>query len=375
MKIGICFGGYCPMHQGHLDVIMRAKKENELCFVIVCGYDDEPRAELYSLPLWRRSQLIKEFLTDEQITVLEINDTFLGLDESLSEDNWAKWFDYANGLIQQQLRLKGVEMVNQYTWYVSEKSYETAITTIPKKRLMTGIVDPDKCSVVLMDKVNPVSGTLIRKNPIKYWSKIVAPFRPYFSSNILITGTASEGKSTLVKDIAKYFSLPYCEEYGRTYMAERGLKDTDLTFDDFKEFLKGQLEDITNKIKSPGNNGIVISDTDNIVTLMYAFAYASFPEMKITEEEYKVLEDIAMKMGKPQQWKKIFVLPPKNEFVDDGSRYMKQSSMEERTSNYNILCDLLWKFGWWPSTVEVLNGNYYENFNTVKNYINGLLSE
>ena len=21
-KIGICFGGYCPMHRGHLDVIM-----------------------------------------------------------------------------------------------------------------------------------------------------------------------------------------------------------------------------------------------------------------------------------------------------------------------------------------------------------------
>ena len=30
-KIGICFGGYCPLHQGHLDVIMRAKKENDKC--------------------------------------------------------------------------------------------------------------------------------------------------------------------------------------------------------------------------------------------------------------------------------------------------------------------------------------------------------
>ena len=37
-KISVCFGGYCPMHQGHLDVIMRAKKETDRCFIVVCGY-------------------------------------------------------------------------------------------------------------------------------------------------------------------------------------------------------------------------------------------------------------------------------------------------------------------------------------------------
>ena len=30
MKVGITFGGYCPMHQGHLDLIMKAKKEIEM---------------------------------------------------------------------------------------------------------------------------------------------------------------------------------------------------------------------------------------------------------------------------------------------------------------------------------------------------------
>ena len=45
MKIGITFGGYCPMHQGHLDLIMQAKKENDICYVVVCGYDNEPRAD------------------------------------------------------------------------------------------------------------------------------------------------------------------------------------------------------------------------------------------------------------------------------------------------------------------------------------------
>lgn len=38
MRIGITFGGYCPLHQGHLDVIMRAKKENDLTYVVVYGW-------------------------------------------------------------------------------------------------------------------------------------------------------------------------------------------------------------------------------------------------------------------------------------------------------------------------------------------------
>ena len=55
-------------------------------------------------------------------------------------------------------------------------------------------------------------------------------------------------------------------------------------------------------------------------------------------------------------------------FVDDGSRYMKQSTMDERTKNYNILVQLLKDFGWWDK-VEIINGNFLENFETVKNYI------
>ena len=29
-KVGITFGGFCPLHQGHLDLIMRSKKENDI---------------------------------------------------------------------------------------------------------------------------------------------------------------------------------------------------------------------------------------------------------------------------------------------------------------------------------------------------------
>ena len=350
------------MHQGHLDLIMKAKKENDICYVIVCGYDNEPRANETGLTLNRRFSLVKQmFKDDEQIRVLQVNDTKLGIDESMSESNWYIWLDYVRSITLSN----GRSPLDVVTWYVGEESYVTSLNKY-KDEWFRFISD-----VVYVDRgIHPISATMIRENPIKHWNKIAWAFRPYFSTNILITGTASEGKSTLTRDIAAYFGIPYSEEYGRTYMEFYGKSDTDLTINDFQEFLIEQRRDTKAKIESPGNNGVVISDTDNMVTLMYAQAYVEDPNIDLTKEDYNTLETLAWNIKRGIQWDKIFLLPPKNKFVDDGCRYMEQSSMEERQKNFDKLVNLLHKFGWWDK-VEVINGNYLENFETVKNYING----
>ena len=153
-----------------------------------------------------------------------------------------------------------------------------------------------------------------------------------------------------------------------------GKDDTDLTVTDFQQFLIEQRRDTQKKIESRGNCGVVISDTDNLVTLMYAKAYVDDPAIDMTEEDYKTLETLAWNIKRGIQWDKIFLLPPKNTFVDDGCRYMKQSTMDERTKNYNILVQLLKDFGWWDK-VEIINGNFLENFNTVKSYVESKMGE
>lgn len=372
MKVGICFGGYCPMHQGHLDVIMRAKKENDVCFVVVCGYDNEPRSWEINLNLDERHNLINNFFcNDEQIIVLKINDTELGIDESMSDHNWTVWQNKVKELIFGNVHWRGPyikyqkidEITSDITWYVAEPFYKTSIE---RNNVMNG-------KVILIDKLNPVSGTLIRNNPIKYWNKISKPFKSYLCKNILIIGTASEGKSTLVRDISNYFDIPHAWEYGRGYMEDRDMQDTDLTVDDFKEFLKGQIS-ICNNFRTQSKNGIFISDTDNCVTLMYAKAYSSNPEMQINEDDYKVLYNEAKRLHKNNKfkWDHIFVFPPSKNFVDDGSRYMGQASMEERNKNFEILQKLIQEF--YPDVSKTyLNGSFLQNFNEVKNYINSLI--
>lgn len=373
MKVGITFGGYCPMHTGHLDLIMRAKKENDLCYVIVCGYENEPRADEIGLTLKRRYSLVKQmFKDDEQVKVFMVNDTELGIDESMSESNWNIWLRCVEEQVEKfeetiEDKLTGT---TRYTWYVGEQSYVNSLNA--RKYDEHKYVDSEFYiidEVVYVERsINPISATAIRENPVKYWNKIAWPFRQYFSTNILITGTASEGKSTLTRDIATYFGLPYSEEYGRTYMEYYGKDDTDLTVTDFQQFLIEQRRDTQKKIESAGNPGVVISDTDNLVTLMYAKAYVDDPAIDMTEEDYKTLETLAKNIKRGIQWDKIFLLPPKNTFVDDGCRYMKQSTMDERNKNFAILVQLLKDFGWWDK-VEIINGNFLENFNSVKNYV------
>ena len=359
-NIGICFGGYCPLHQGHMDVIMRAKKENDICYVIVCGYDNEPRGWEINLNLDERFELIKDFFKeDEQIRVRKINDSELGLDESMSDMNWFKW----QNQVRRYLREDGLSYGKQNTWYVAEPFYKKCIE---KNNVL-------QANVILIEKTNPVSGTQIRKNPVKYWNKITAPFKPYLCKNILVIGTASEGKSTLVRDISRYFDIPYAEEYGRTYMAERGLKDTDLTISDFHNFLWGQKE-LCDAKRKESKNGIFISDTDNTVTLMYAKAYVEDENINLTEKEYDILDtdSFCMSMANKFKWDHIFIFPPSKDFVDDGVRYIGQASMEEREKNFAKLQTLIAKY--YPEESKTyLNGTFLENFNEVKNYINSLI--
>lgn len=376
MKIGICFGGYCPMHQGHLDVIMRAKKENDICFVIVCGYDNEPRSWEINLNLNERTELIKHlFINDEQIIVKSINDTELGIDESMSDHNWITWQNKVKEFIDNKFKyikntyiltnnnhLIKTDTDHPITWYVAEPFYKTCIER-------NNVLD---ANVVLIEKTNPVSGTLIRHTPLKYWNKIANPFKPYLSKNILILGTASEGKSTLVRDIATYFDIPYAWEYGREYMENKNIKDTDLTLDDFKNFLTGQIN-LCNVMRAKSKNGIFISDTDNCVTLMYALAYAEDPNINVSKEDYEELYNNAklIHQNNKFKWDHIFIFPPSKPFVNDGSRYMKQSSMDERGKNFKKLQKLIREF--YPEVSKTyLNGSFLENFNEVKNYINSL---
>ena len=352
MKVGICFGGYCPLHRGHLDLIMKSKKLNDKTYVAVCGYDGEARGDSIGLPLIKRYRIIKNFLEDELVEVIYINDTELGLDESMCPNNWKIW----TKALLDKCNLNENDTI---TWYVAEAFYKDCIEKYC----------PVKGEVSLEDRtLNPISGTKCREQPLKYWNVITAPFRAYFSHNILIAGTASEGKTTLTRDIGKYYGLPYSYEKGRDNCHLK--TDPEFTVKDFMYNIYEQHKYNEELIASPQNPGIFISDTDNMVTLMYANYYKDRKDFLLNEEDYNVLYEMTKAYRSTTKWDKIFLIKPQPKgIVDDGERYMPDSDYQIRCEFFEFLKNLYDEFGY---EYEILSGTYYENYMRVREYIDEL---
>lgn len=351
------------MHRGHMSCITKAMHDNDHVYVIVCGYDNDPRAKECGINLNERTRIIQNFYYNEpRISVFSVNDTTLGIDQSQCEKNWEIWTNSVERIIKDKEHTD-----YDITYYISEKHYEEMLNQVGKK-------------TYLMDRILGISGTEIRKNPHKYWKYIAKPFKKYFVKKFAVIGTASEGKTTLCRKISNYFDIPWVPELARDYIKENNIQsDEEFEYYDFSQFLYMQYNGIKNAIKKASEqSGIMISDTETLVTLMYAKAYSEMSQMSITKDDYKRLEKAAEEhyLNKTDifDWDIIFLIMPNEntQFEDDGSRYMKQSSYDERIKNFNILHDLLLKY--YPNTkIIYMDGSEYEaNFECIKGHINKL---
>jgi NadR type nicotinamide-nucleotide adenylyltransferase len=248
-------------------------------------------------------------------------------------------------------------------WYVGDPNYAEDL----KQR---------NEEVTLLDRTadNPICATMIRQNPIKHWDKITFPFRRLFSHNILICGTASEGKTTLTQDLGKYFNAPYSYEYAREYMKESCISDSELDGADFIAFLEGQYNLNKKLINSPANHGLFFADTDSMVTKMYAEYYSKDDNCILTPSEYERVASTADELTKKCRWDKIFLIGPKNIFHDDHERYMAHADLVIRNDLYEILCKNIKEAGYWDK-VEILDGDFYENFTKVVDYVNEVINK
>lgn len=371
-KVGVVFGSFAPLHQGHLDLIYRAKKENDGgAIVIVCGYDGDKGEP--TMPHSKRYRYVREFFADDDlVAVYAINDTEIGA--GMYPTGWEVWLDEFYEIFEKAVAptVVGTTVIDgliyeeqswpQRTWYVGDHEYFLDLTERNEK-------------AILVDRVadNPICATMIRQNPIKHWDKITFPFKRLFSHNILICGTASEGKSTLTADLGKYFNAPYSHEYARDYMKESCVADWELDGADFMAFLDGQYRLNRSLINSPGSNGIFFADSDSMVTRMYAEYYAKDGSCGLSEKEFEQVASMADAITAKCRWDKIFLLAPKGVFVDDHERYMAHSGMNERQELFNILCENIKRSGNWDKVV-ILQEGYYENFMTIVRYVREVMA-
>lgn len=336
MKTGVFIGGFCPMHRGHLDVIMRCKKENEKCFIIVYGYDEEPRAKQIGLSTNERFRIISKFFKgDEQISVKMLN--------YQTKPSWGQ-------LLKDMLStINGSK--NEIMMYVGEAAYCNMLTDLGYNCVYTGLY-------------TNISATKIRNNPASNMHLIVSPFKKYLKQCILLSGASSTGKSTCAKDLAKYFNGGYSEEYSRGFAERQNKPLIECCKKRLIEyFILQQNIQTLNKLK---RFDVVFADGDTISNLSYAKLAANSSVIPFTEDDYEDLKFYGRnhRCYNPN-FTNIFLFAPKKEFVEDGIRNMV-GDWKIRVAHFEILCQLYEEFGY---SYKILDGDYWKNFNEILNSI------
>ena len=311
-KVAVVFGTFAPLHQGHIDLIQRAKRQCDRVCVIVSGYKGD-RGEEVGLPLQKRFRYIREgFSNDELTQIYKLDETEL----PRYPLGWEPWLKTALETIQYDSKREDL------VFFVGEKTYQEEL-------------EARGFEARLQERQFGISGTLIRENPSKYWKYIAQPFRRQFTKKVLIMGSASNGKTTLAKDLARFYDAPVSLEYAREYQIRNNVRDDELTPKDYYYLLLGQYDQTSKLIDSSANRGLVIADTNSLVTKGYYDYY-----MEIEGQETSMtdtFDNLFVSILAKEKWDLILFVQPIGSYVNDGFRDMTMADDEIRTSFSNHL--------------------------------------
>lgn len=302
-----------PPHKGHLALISFASKRCDKLIVAVCS---RPGQEISAKI---RYEWMKALMNQYPNVKLVRIKACLPQDKRSSYRASKPWADYCSRRFG---KIDKIFSSEKYGKYMAE--YMKCL-----------FVDFD----LKREKI-PVSATLIRKNPFKYWQYIPEIVRPYFVKTVCIYGPESTGKTTLSKTLAKKFKTVWAPEYARLYIASHGNK---FSYSDFPKFVKGQKR-IEKMLKQKANK-ILFCDTDPITTKIYSDVYYGKVDGEVSEaaegehHDYYLFCDIDLPWEKDPQRDLGDKRPEmRKKFIDEldkrGLRYSVVTGMgDARVSN------------------------------------------
>ena len=335
-KTGVFFGKFYPPTRGHLNAIINASTQVQKLYVVISNHNglQEKLSKESNMP-FITMELRKQWLAIEVIDMPHITVTFM--DESNIPEypnGWQEWTNLLRETVKEEIDM----------FFCGEKEYEKNLQKYFPNAQVT-LFDTDRT-------IFPISATMIRQNPYKYWNFMLGSVRPFFAKKVLITGTESTGKTTLTKCLAKLYHTSWSEEYGR-YYAERFLGGSEdcFTDEDFTRIAHLQVEQDYEALKN--SNKICFFDTDAVVTNIFSELYVGHTN-KIVESYIN-----------PNKYDVVFLLKPSVEWVDDGMRLNGEE--KTRWEIYEKLRNTYLEYGF--TVVDVEGFSYHDRLNFILNYI------
>lgn len=314
MTVGLVLGKFLPLHKGHEYLLHFAAQQVDTLWVMVCGLEREP------IPLQNRVAWVRESVGGlPNVRLVEYGEDIQQEPDSPNDHFfWMCWLQAIYGVTD--------NADIDYVFTSEEYGYPLA-AWLGAKHIPCNI----KRDVV------PVSGTDIRKDPLRYWDYISEAARPYFVKRITIGGPESTGKSTLGKTLAHEFGTVYVPEYGRDYLEQRG--DYRFDYNDLEHICRGHIASTEARAKQADR--VMFIDTDPVITHFYGQIYFGATPTNVVQSMFDWRSDLTL------------VTMPTCEFIQDGTRELESQrdkvakdyidKLELLGRNYAIVDALSWK--------------------------------
>lgn len=329
-KVGMYGGSFDPLHIGHIHDIIRAASMCQKLYIMIswCAGRESTSKELR----YRWIHNSCKHLTNIKIIMVE--------DEAISKKDYNTDYYWEQGARDiKNIIGEPIDAVFCGTDYLGTNRFES-------------LYSPESKVIYFDRKEIPISSTEIREWAFNNWEYIPIVCRSYYTKKVLVIGSESTGKSTLVQNLALAYNTNYLSEIGRDVCEYAGGEDL-MIEDDFNEILIKHKSKELEAVKY--SNRILFVDTDALTTKFYI----SFLK------DNKFSKQLAESINNINNWDLVLFLEPTVKFFQDGTR--NEVIARDREKYSNMIKDLF-KSNKIP--FYSIDGSYVERFNKSKSLIN-----
>jgi HTH-type transcriptional repressor of NAD biosynthesis genes len=338
MTIGFFGGKMLPLHRGHAYVATQASNMCDNLFIGLShskARDEQlcAKGRMAYIPADIRMMWLNMLTKGmPNVKTFEFEDT-----DGIEYTSWKEGAEKVRAVVGNQ-----IDFV-----FGSEPSYEQVFRELYPE-----------AEYILIDEGRnffPTSSTEIRKGgAFEHWNMLLNVSRPYFVKKVVVLGTESCGKSTLVRNLALTYDTVFVEEFGRTMCEEvNGLPLADkyeyIAYG--HKMLEYERTGIANKV--------LFIDTEATVTQYYRNLYT-----EAKEKDGQIFREII----KLQKHDLYIYLSPDVKQVDDGLR--QHGTRKQRAYNDIILRGLLDENG---IEYVIVDGSYQDRYLKSIELVNKLL--
>ena len=192
MTTGLVIGKFLPPHRGHEHLVRFASASVDHLTVILFTKARE------EIPGDLREAWMRELFPGVELRRVAEEHPVDFADPAA----WALWI----GAIRRVLPA-GPDLVFSSEGYGDELARRLNARHVP--------VDPERRRV-------PVSGSLVRADPLGRWEDLPPCVRPHYARRVAVVGAESTGKSTVAAHLAAHLGASLVPEYARPYLSARG---------------------------------------------------------------------------------------------------------------------------------------------------------